>query len=269
MNSTDNLKSNVHQNSIASRWALISGATAGIGLATAERLAKEGCNLILIGRRDERLSQIKNQLNSSFPNVKIQVHVVDVAQKKSVDQFVEKQKDVLNNISILVNSAGLAKGVAKMQLADVQDWDLMIDTNIKGLLYLTRAILPFMVANQKGDIINLGSVAGRWVYPGGGIYCATKFAVRAISEGLRMDLNGTNIRVCNIEPGMVNTEFSKVRLGSQEDADRVYLGMTPLAANDIAETISWVLKRPAHVNIQELVIFPTDQASVSLVNRKG
>jgi 3-hydroxy acid dehydrogenase/malonic semialdehyde reductase len=144
----------------------------------------------------------------------------------------------------------------------------MFDTNVKGMLYLTRAILPYMIKKKNGHIINLGSVAGHTVYPGGAVYCASKFAVRALSEGLRMDLAGTNIRVSNIEPGMVNTEFSKVRLGDQAKADQVYAGMTPLSPQDIAETILWCLQRPAHVNIQELIIYPTDQAAVGQVTRR-
>jgi NADP-dependent 3-hydroxy acid dehydrogenase YdfG len=155
-----------------------------------------------------------------------------------------------------------------MQDADVNDWEEMIDTNIKGLLYMTRGVVGFMITKKSGHIVNLGSVAGRWTYPGGGVYCATKFAVRALSEGLRLDLIGTPIRVTNIEPGMVQTEFSLVRLGDQRKADQVYDKMTPLSAQDLAETILWCVQRPAHVNIQELVIFPTDQAGVGFVNRR-
>lgn len=156
-----------------------------------------------------------------------------------------------------------------MQDARIADWDEMFDVNVKGLLSLTRGLLPFMIRNKSGHIVNLGSVAGRWTYPGGAVYCATKFAVRALSEGLRMDLVGTGIRVTNIEPGMVNTEFSKVRFGDQAAADKVYAGMTPLSAQDVAESILWCVQRPAHVNIQEIVIYPTDQAAIGLVHRSA
>jgi len=253
-------------------WAIITGATAGIGWATAEELAQAGHSLILIGRREDRLKELRDRL------VKMTVHqkqapqfksiVLDITKKADIDDFAQSEGPTLTQVKILVNNAGLAKGNEKAQSAQISDWDEMIDTNVKGLLYLTRALLPYMVKNKNGHIVNLGSVAGRTVYPGGSVYCATKFAVRAISEGLRMDLAGTNIRVTNIEPGMVNTEFSLVRFGDQEKADQVYAGMTPLSAKDIAETILWCVQRPSHVNIQELVIYPTDQAAVGQVVRR-
>lgn len=249
------------------KWALITGATAGIGWATAEKLANSGYNLFLIGRREARLSELKNQLTSS--SAEVITHVLDVRIKKQVEGFVEKYSEKLPHLDVLVNNAGLAKSADKVFEANTDDWDIMIDTNIKGLLYFTRAIIPYFMKKNSGHIVNIGSVSGRWVYPNGVVYCSTKFAVRAISEGLRMDLLGKNIRVTNIEPGMVNTEFSKVRYGSQEKADQVYTGMQPLVAKDIADTIFWCLDRPAHVNIQELVIYPTDQASVSLVHRSS
>jgi len=253
------------------KWAIITGATAGIGWATAEELAQAGYSLILIGRRADRLQKLQESLKANVSVNRTQEFKtvpLDVTKKSQVDAFVQAEAAILENLSLLVNNAGLAKGSDKVQNAKVEDLDAMIDTNIKGLLYLTRAVLPNMVKNKAGFIVNLGSVAGRLVYPGGAVYCATKFAVRAISEGLRMDLAGTNIRVTNIEPGMVNSEFSLVRFEDAEKAEKVYEGMTPLSPKDIAETILWCVQRPPHVNIQEVMIYPTDQATVGQVYRK-
>lgn len=254
------------------KWAIITGATAGIGWATAEELAQAGYSLILIGRRSDRLKELRDRLvksnSQSSKSQEFKTFQLDVSKRSQVDDFVQSEGAALENVTVLVNNAGLAKGTEKMQQAQVGDWDTMIDTNIKGLLYLTRAILPFMMKKKSGHIVNLGSVAGRLVYPGGAVYCATKFAVRAISEGLRMDLAGSHIRVTNIEPGMVSTEFSLVRFEDPEKAAKIYEGMTPLEPKDIAETILWCVQRPPHVNIQEIVIYPTDQASVGQVSRK-
>lgn len=249
------------------KWTLITGASAGIGEATARELASQGHNLILVARRKSRLEKLKFEIEQ-VSAARVQIAEVDVTKPEQIEVFVQQNAELLKNLDVLINNAGLAKGTSKIQDGQLSDWNLMIDTNIKGLLTFTRAILPFFIARQRGHIVNLGSVAGRWTYPGGGVYSATKFAVRAITEGLRMDVLGQNIQVSNIEPGMVETEFSLVRLGSAEEAQRVYAGMKPLTANDIAETIAWVVSRPSHVNIQELVIFPTDQASVRDVNRK-
>ncbi len=246
------------------KWALVTGATAGIGKATVLALAASGYNIFAIGRRQERLDQLKSEIK----NVQVITVALDVTDRKQVDAFVASHSETLAMLDVLVNNAGLAKGIDKMQNANIDDWETMIDTNIKGLLYMTRALLPFMIKNNSGHIVNLGSVAGRWTYPGGGVYCATKFAVRALTEGLRFDLMGSAIRVTNIEPGMVETEFSVVRLGDQKKADMVYENMTPLKAADLAETILWCVQRPAHVNIQELVIYPTDQAGIGYVHRR-
>lgn len=243
---------------------LITGATSGIGQATALKLLALGHEVIATGRRVDRLEALKNQVK----NPMLTTAVLDVTDSKAVDDFVESHISKGPGLSCLVNNAGLAAGVDSMQNGKIEDWDSMIDTNLKGLLYVTRACLPSLIQSRNGFIVNMGSVAGRWTYPQGGVYCATKFAVRALSEGLRMDLAGTGVRVCNIEPGMVETEFSEVRLKSKEQAQKVYSGMTPLTAQDIAETISWVISRPSHVNIQELVIFPTDQAAVGQVYRR-
>lgn len=248
------------------KCAFISGATAGIGLATAESLAAGGYDLVLNGRRAERLREISKHLALTH-KVEVLEAAFDVSDLNAVEAYFQKNSSVIDRVTALVNCAGLAKGIDKVQDSKVSDWNSMIDTNVKGLLYLTRQILPSMIRQKRGHVVNIGSVAGRWAYPAGAVYAATKFAVRALSEGLRMDLLGTPIRVTNIEPGMVETEFSLVRLGSQEKSDQVYKGMKPLTPVDIAETILWSLERPAHVNIQELVIFPTDQAAVGQVHR--
>jgi NADP-dependent 3-hydroxy acid dehydrogenase YdfG len=248
------------------KWALITGASAGIGEATAHQLAEMGYNLILVARRKERLEKLQKSLSSSA-KVQVLPAIVDVSNSAQVEKFIKNFRKPLESLQVLVNNAGLAKGSAALAEADTKDFDVMIDTNVKGVLYFIRAVLPFFLANKSGHIVNMGSVAGRWVYPGGAVYCATKFAVRAISEGLRLDLLGKNIRVTNIEPGMVETEFSLVRHGDAAKARQVYAGMKPLTAGDIADTIAWVVARPAHVNIQELVIYPTDQASVRDVYR--
>ena len=244
--------------------ALITGATAGIGKATAQLLSQKTYDLIILGRRHERLVEIQKQLKTTS-----HIFTVDIQNRAEVENFCREQEYLLKKVDVLINNAGLARGVDLLQESSIDDWEEMIDTNIKGLLYLTRGVLPHMIKNKKGHIVNLGSVAGRWVYPKGAVYCATKYAVRALSEGLRMDLLGHPIRVTNIEPGMVNTEFSEVRLRSKDKASLVYQGMKPLSAEDIAETIVWCLDRPAHVNVQELVIYPTDQVAVGQVHRQS
>lgn len=251
------------------KWALITGATSGIGWATAQALAAQGFDILATGRRYEKLQELEKALKSAHPGRQVKIACFDVSDRFEVSEFLKAHTQEMAAVEVLVNNAGLARGVDKMQDASLDDWEVMIDTNIKGLLFMTRAVVEHMVRRNSGHIINLGSVAGRWTYPGGGVYCATKFAVRALSEGLRMDLLGTAIRVTNIEPGMVNTEFSLVRMGDRAKANKVYEGMTPLSAHDIAETIAWCVARPAHVNIQELVIYPTDQAHVGQVARKG
>lgn len=250
-------------------WALITGATSGIGWATALTLAGQGFSILATGRRREKLLELAQIIQQKFPTVSVKVAAFDVSDRFEVSEFFKSHQAELAMTDVLVNNAGLARGVEKMQDAALDDWETMIDTNIKGLLFMTRGVVEHMVKKNSGHIINLGSVAGRWTYPGGGVYCATKAAVLALTEGLRMDLLGKKIRITNIEPGMVNTEFSYVRFGDQHKADLVYQGMTPLQAQDIADTIAWCVARPAHVNIQELVIYPTDQAHVGQVARKG
>lgn len=248
-------------------WAIISGASSGIGVATASALAAKKYNLILLARREERLRALSDELSSKF-KIQCEFAGLDLRRRTDVEEWIDENSELLPQVEVLVNNAGLAKGTEKIQEASVDDWEEMIDVNVKGVLYLTRGVVPHMVSRNSGHIVNLGSVAGRWVYPGGGVYCATKFAIRALSEGLRQDLLGSKIRVTNIEPGMVETEFSIVRLGDGDRAKKVYSGMTPLKPEDIADSIVWCLDRPGHVNIQELVIYPTDQASVYHVARK-
>jgi 3-hydroxy acid dehydrogenase/malonic semialdehyde reductase len=241
--------------------AVITGASSGIGRAVALKLAAQGVDLVLIARREDRLRELKAEIGGS---VRVEVKAMDIRDREAVSRFA----DSLENVRVLINNAGLARGVDRVQDANTEDWEAMIDTNIKGLLYFTRALLPPMVRAGEGHVVNLGSVAGRWVYPGGAVYCATKFAVAALTEGLRMDLLGTGVRVTNIEPGMVETEFSEVRLGDKERAKAVYRGMKPLTAADVAESVLWCLQRPAHVNVQELVLYPADQAAIQQVHRR-
>lgn len=246
-----------------SNFAFITGATSGIGLETARLFAKNGRALILNGRRLSRLVELQKELGDK---VEVLLAPFDVSDKLEVYNWFEKNANIAARVDVLINNAGLARGSDPIHKADEKDWDEMIDINVKGLLTVTRKLLPALIAN-RGHIVNLGSVAGRWTYTGGAVYCATKFAVRALSEGFRMDLIGTGVRVTNIEPGMVETEFSDVRFRDAQKAKQVYNGMTPLTPQDIAESIWWALSQPKHVNIQELVIFPTDQASLRDVHR--
>lgn len=243
------------------RWALVTGASAGFGKSIAENLAAAGINVVVTARRKDRLETLCRDLSSRY-GVQTLPLAFDISNRVEVEKALAANSSTIQKISILVNNAGLARGVEAVQDANLDDWDVMIDTNVKGLLYVTRLVLPSLLKNAPGHIVNIGSVAGRWTYPGGAVYSATKFAVRALSDSLRMDLMGKNIRVSNIEPGMAETEFSDVRLGDSEKAKAIYRGMTPLKPVDIAETVLWCLDRPAHVNIQELVIFPTDQVGV-------
>lgn len=244
--------------------AFVSGGTSGIGLETARSLWQEGYQVIICGRRSERLAAIEKESKGRCRGFRL-----DVTRRQEVEKFVQEQGELLQNLEVIVNNAGLARGRDPFPTASLDDFEVMISTNVMGLLYVTKSLLPFLIKKNQGHIINIGSVAGRWVYPGGSVYCASKFAVSALSEGLRMDLFGKRIRLTNIAPGMVETEFSLARFGDAEKARAVYQGMTPLTALDIAESILWCLKRPAHVNIQELVIFPTDQVSVTQVHRKS
>lgn len=253
------------RNKAQNYFTLITGASSGIGAATALELSKKKSSLILVARRHDRLKKLQKQC-IELGAAAVVIYSIDIKKTSEVVKLAVDLKKKKIQINVLINNAGLAKGVELFQNSKSEDWDDMIETNVKSLLSVTRTILPSLIAT-KGHIINMGSVAGRLVYEGGTVYCATKFAVRAISEALRLDLKGTGVRVSNIEPGMVNTEFSMVRLGNQQKADAVYSDMMPLSAMDIANTILWCLSQPPHVNISELVIYPTDQASVGHVVR--
>lgn len=246
---------------------LVTGASAGIGEATALKLAEQKSNLILVARRKKKLEDLKKKLlKAGAPSVEILA--ADINDQEKFYAEIKKNPDLksLKLLHGLINCAGLALGAGHFQNSNMLENQSMLTTNAMSLMAVTHAFLPQLI-QARGHIVNLGSVAGRLVYEGGAVYCASKFAVRAFSEGLRMDLKGTGVRVTNIEPGMVNTEFSFVRLGSQQKADAVYADMMPLGAEDIAKNILWCLLQPTHVNIQELVIYPTDQASVGQVVR--
>lgn len=245
--------------------ALITGATSGIGKATAVILAKNKYKLVLCGRRQERLDELKQKL-SKFTSV----HTLqfDVRDKEAVFEQIGSLPDTFSPIDILINNAGNAHGLDPIQTGSLDDWDAMIDGNIKGLLYISKAIIPQMIARKSGHIINIGSTAGKEVYPNGNVYCATKHAVDALNQGMRIDLNSHNIRVGAIHPGLVDTEFSTIRFkGDSEKAQNVYKGFTPLIAEDIADIIHFVVSRPYHVNIADLVVMPTAQANSGIVNR--
>jgi 3-hydroxy acid dehydrogenase / malonic semialdehyde reductase len=248
--------------------AFITGATAGIGKATAIQFAKNGYHLIIAGRRKERLTEFSNDLISTY---KIEVLPLnfDVRNLKEVEAAIESIPEPWKQINVLLNNAGLAAGLNTIQEGVIDDWERMIDTNLKGLLYMTRTIAPIMIKNGTGHIINIGSIAGKEVYANGNVYCATKHAVDALNKGMRIDLLPHNIRVTAINPGMVETEFSVVRFnGDEERAKNVYKGLQPLLPEDIAETVYWVASRPAHVNINDIVIMPTVQANATTTIRK-
>jgi 3-hydroxy acid dehydrogenase / malonic semialdehyde reductase len=246
-------------------WALVTGASAGFGWAISEHLAARGVNLLITGRREDRLLQLKEKITGE-QKVMIEPLVFDVRDFAQCEAALKQKASLVANTSILINNAGLARGGEPMTTGKIEDWDQMIDTNIKGLLYMTRLVVPYMIERNAGHIVNLGSIAGRWVPPGMGVYSATKMAVRALTNGLRIDLMGKNIRVTNIEPGIAETEFAHVRLRDDQKADAIYKGITPLSANDIAEAIIWSLERPPHVNVHEMLIVPQAQVGVGPVN---
>ena len=247
--------------------ALITGATSGIGWATAQRFAKEGINLVLCGRRQERLEQLKDELKDL---VKVETLKFDVRNKNDVFAAISGLPDDFSTIDILINNAGNAHGLDLFHEGSVDDWDAMIDINVKGLLYVSKVVIPSMVQRKKGHIINIGSIAAKEVYPKGNVYCTSKHAVDAISEGMRIDLNPYGIRVGAVHPGMVETEFSEVRFkGDKEKAKKVYEGYEALRAEDIADIIYFVVSRPYHVNIADLLVLSTDQANGTIVNRNN
>ena len=247
----------------------VTGASSGIGMATARAFAVLGSDLLLMARRMERVVGLADKLSHEF-HVRTLALELDVRDNAAVDKLFSSLPSSWKAIDILVNNAGLSRGLDKLQDGKIQDWDEMIDTNVKGLLYVTRAVLPGMVGRNAGHVINIGSIAGHQTYPMGNVYCASKFAVTGLSRGLKMDLLGTAVRVTSVDPGLVETEFSRVRFrGDTERASKAYAGMTPLMPEDIAEIVVFCATRPAHVNIGELLVTPTDQASVSMVHRRS
>jgi len=247
------------------RIALITGATAGIGEATAQRLASEGFNLIITGRRKDRLEALTKLLVEQH-KIDILPLCFDVRDKKQVEQQLGKLPEKWQAIDMLVNNAGLSAGLDPLQDGAIDDWEQMIDTNIKGLLYVSKMVMPHMIARKKGHIINIGSIAGREVYPNGNVYCSTKHAVDALTKGMRLDLLPHGIRVSQVAPGMVETEFSVVRFhGDRERAGNVYKGFTPLSAADIADLIAYMANAPEHVNIADVLILPAAQGSIAHV----
>ncbi|WP_299434267.1 SDR family NAD(P)-dependent oxidoreductase [uncultured Maribacter sp.] len=248
------------------KTALITGATSGIGKATAFLFAEQGINIIICGRRKERLEEMQKALNE-----KVKVHILsfDIRDKHAVHNAINTLPENFSEINILINNAGNAHGLEPIQDGNIEDWDAMLDINVKGLLYISKAIIPKMIANKSGHIINIGSTAGKEVYPNGNVYCASKHAVDALNQGMRIDLNKQGIKVGAINPGLVETEFSEVRFkGNTEKANTVYKGFIPLKPEDIADIIHFAVTRPYHVNIADLVVMPTAQASSTLVNKE-
>ena len=251
------------------RIVLITGASSGIGSATARVFAQAGAKLILTARRQDRLEQLADELGKEFAS---STHLLslDVRDRSTVESAISNLSADWSSIEILINNAGLSRGLEKLQAGSIQDWEEMIDTNIKGLLYFTREIVPGMISRGRGHVVNLGSTAGHQTYPNGNVYCATKAAVRVISEGLKQDLLGTPVRVSSVDPGLVETEFSQVRFhGDTERAKKVYQGLTPLTPTDVADVIFFCVTRPPHVNISEVLLMPTDQAGSMLFNRQA
>ena len=250
---------------MSKKTVLITGATSGIGKSTAYRLADSKMNLIICGRRREVLDKIREDLSKLTSIITL---CFDVSDNNQVKKAIESLPNEFKQIDILINNAGNAHGLDKIQDGNVEDWDNMIDSNVKGFLYVAKAVIPIMVQNSSGHIINIGSLAGREVYEKGNVYCATKHAVNAISKGMRIDLNKHNIKVSEINPGLVETNFSKVRFKGDAIADTVYKGYKALQAEDIAEIIEFVISRPDHVNLADVLILPQDQATSSIINKK-
>lgn len=248
--------------------AIISGATAGFGKAIAYKLAQNGFDLIITGRRKDRLDTIASDIQSKF-QVKILPLCFDVRSESALIAAFESIPEEWKRWSVLINNAGLAVGRDPLDRGVVDDWERMIDTNIKGLLYMTRTFVRLMIENKKGTIVNIGSIAGKEVYAGGNVYSATKFAVDALTKSMRIDFNPYGIRVGQVAPGAAETEFSMVRFkGDEEKASKVYEGYIPLSADDIAEAVEFIVNRPPHVSISDIVIMPTAQANSTLINRE-
>jgi 3-hydroxy acid dehydrogenase/malonic semialdehyde reductase len=254
--------------SLSGKLICITGASSGIGRACAAEFAKQKSNLLLMARRNDRIDALAQQLTREH-HIRAYTRQLDVRSNDEVETTFSSLPPEWKKIDILVNNAGLSRGLDKLHEGKIQDWEEMIDTNVKGLLYVTRAVLPAMVKRNNGHIINIGSIAGHQTYPMGNVYCASKFAVTALSRSLKMDLLGTAVRVSSVDPGLVETEFSQVRFhGDTERAAKAYAGMTPLRPEDVAEIVVFCATRPAHVNIGELLVTPTDQATVTMVHRR-
>jgi 3-hydroxy acid dehydrogenase / malonic semialdehyde reductase len=248
------------------KTVFITGATSGIGKATAELFAKNNFKLILCGRRLERLKELELELSKITEVTTLQF---DVSKREQVTKAINSIPENFKKIDILINNAGNAHGLSTIQDGDIDDWDAMLDINVKGLLYVSKAIIPRMIKNSSGFILNIGSIAGKEVYKNGNVYCASKFAVDALNKSMRLDLNEHNIRVSAIHPGLVETEFSDVRFkGDTDRAKTVYKGYKALQAEDIADIIHFVVTRPYHVNIEDLVVYPTAQASATIINKR-
>ncbi len=255
---------------LSGQVVFITGASSGIGAACARAFAEEGAMLLLAARRLARLTAMESPLRAAGAK-DVRLMELDVRDSSAVARAISGLPEAWKAIEVLVNNAGLSRGLDKLQDGSLDDWNEMIDTNVKGVLHVDRAVVPLMTARGRGIVIHLGSIAGRQLYPGGNVYCASKHAVRAINEGLRLDVLGTGVRVATVDPGLVaNTEFSLVRFhGDAERADSVYKGMTQLSPDDVAEIIVFVATRPPHVNLAECVVLPTDQASATNVNRRS
>lgn len=249
--------------------ALVTGATSGIGKSTAEIFAKNGYSVIITGRRQDRLSELQKHLESTY-KVKVLSLCFDIRKLSEVEHAINGLPAGFKKIDVLVNNAGLAAGLSAIQDGNIDHWERMIDTNIKGLLYVTKSVSKLMIENKKGHIINVGSIAGKEAYANGNVYCGTKHAVDALNKGMRIDLLQHGIKVSAVNPGMVETEFSIVRFdGDENRAKKVYEGFQPLTPDDIAETIYWMASRPAHVNINDVIIMPSAQANSTTVKRQA
>ena len=253
--------------SIQEQIVVITGASSGIGASCAKLFAKEGASLILAARRQDKLQAVATEIEQTYQS-KIHLLKMDVSDRHQVETSLASLPESWREVDILVNNAGLSRGIDRLQSGDLQNWEEMIDTNLKGLLYVTRSLLPGMVERHRGHVINIGSIAGHQAYTGGNVYCATKAAVRTLSQGLKMDLLGTPIRVSCVDPGTVETEFSQVRFrGDTDKAKQVYQGMNPLTANDVAEVVVFCATRPPHVNMSEVLVLATDQSSATAIAR--
>jgi 3-hydroxy acid dehydrogenase/malonic semialdehyde reductase len=250
------------------RTVVVTGASSGIGEACAHVFAAAGDRLVLVARREDRLAALAADLADAHRTESLPV-ALDVRDREAVDASLGALPEEWHDVDVLVNSAGLAAGLEKFQDADPDDWDRMLDTNVRGVLSVTRALLPGMIERHSGHVINIGSIAGRAAYPNGSVYCASKAALDRITSGMRMDLLGTGVRVSTVDPGMVETEFSVVRFHGDEDrAAQVYAGLQPLTAHDVAEAVAWVADRPAHVVVADMLLLPLAQAGSGLVHRE-